>query len=279
MKPAAQQKQDTAHERSVRIRALLTGLAVVSAFAMPVQGQQWTSNGANIYFNGGNVGIGTATPAVPLQVYGTPTSTRMTLGTGQGTLDFSAFIYSVTGRGFSDISANLYADPDTVQWALRNSSYEGWITRVGRVTTDNSGTWQILHNNAGATTQLPFFTITGAGNVGIGLSSPQYKLAVEGAIGARDIIVTNAAWSDYVFRPGYRLRPLTEVASFIRQHGHLPEIPSEAEVNEKGVSVAEMQAKLLAKIEELTLHVIQQEKDNRELRERLAKVEKQTAGR
>ena len=83
--------------------------------------------------------------------------------------------------------------------------------------------------------------------MGIGTTNPgNYKLAVEGAIGARDIIVTNTPWSDYVFRPGYRLRPLSEVASFIRQHGHLPEIPSEAEVKEKGVSVAEVQAKLLA---------------------------------
>jgi hypothetical protein len=79
-----------------------------------------------------------------------------------------------------------------------------------------------------------------------------------------------------VFRPGYRLRPLSEVASFIRQHGHLPGIPSAAEVKEKGVSVADVQAKLLAKIEELTLHLIQQETDNRELSDRLTRLETQT---
>ena len=108
--------------------------------------------------------------------------------------------------------------------------------------------------------------IRNAGNVGIGTTTPQYRLTVEGSIGARDVIVTNAPWSDHVFRPGYRLRPLSEVASFIRQHGRLPEIPSEAEVKAKGVSVAEVQAKLLAKIEELTLHIIRQE-------ERIAQLE------
>jgi hypothetical protein len=111
------------------------------------------------------------------------------------------------------------------------------------------------------------------GNVGIGTTSPQYLLSVNGAIGAKDVIVTNTGWSDYVFRPDYRLQPLSEVSAYIQQNHHLPDIPTEAEVKEKGVSVGDMQAKLLAKVEELTLHLIQQEKENRDLRERMARLE------
>ena len=81
----------------------------------------------------------------------------------------------------------------------------------------------------------------------------------------------NTGRSDYVFRPGYRLRPLSEVSQFIQANGHLPDIPTEAEVKAKGVSLGDMQAKLLAKVEELTLHLIQQEKENREARENLIK--------
>ena len=80
------------------------------------------------------------------------------------------------------------------------------------------------------------------------------------------------------------MRPLSEVSAFIQQHRHLPDIPTEAEVNEKGVSVGEMQAKLLAKVEELTLHMIKAEErndrleqQNRELRERLARLEQGSA--
>ena len=110
--------------------------------------------------------------------------------------------------------------------------------------------------------------------MGIATVNRQYKLAVNGSIGAQDIIVTNTGWSDYVFRPNYRLRPLREVNEYIQANGHLPDIPSEAEVKEKGISLGEMQAKLLAKVEELTLHLIRQERESKELRERLEQMER-----
>jgi hypothetical protein len=63
------------------------------------------------------------------------------------------------------------------------------------------------------------------------------------------------------------------VASYIKTNGHLPEIPSAGEVEAKGVNLGEMQSKLLAKVEELTLHMIEAERENRELRERIARLE------
>ena len=115
------------------------------------------------------------------------------------------------------------------------------------------------------------------GNVGIGTLNPLNKLSVNGTIQAKEVLV-NTGWSDYVFHPGYRLQPLSEVGEYIREHRHLPGIPSEAEVKEKGVNVGEMQSTLLAKVEEITLHLIQQEKDNRELHNRLTELENRLAG-
>ncbi len=98
------------------------------------------------------------------------------------------------------------------------------------------------------------------GNVGIGTTTPAHKLAVNGTIKAKEIIVETTGWSDYVFADDYRLPSLSEVESHIKANKHLPGIPSAAQVANEGVSIGEMQAKLLAKIEELTLHQIAQQK-------------------
>lgn len=80
-----------------------------------------------------------------------------------------------------------------------------------------------------------------------------------------ELIVTDDAWADYVFKREYQLKPLSEVKAFINENGHLPGIPSEAEVKENGVNMGEMQVKLLEKIEEMTLHMIELEKKVTEL--------------
>ncbi|MET3879161.1 hypothetical protein [Chitinophaga sp. OAE865] len=113
--------------------------------------------------------------------------------------------------------------------------------------------------------------MTNSGNIGIGTLTPKsYKLAVEGTIGARRIKVTQQPnWADFVFHPGYKLPPLQEVESFITKNGHLPEIPTAAEVKENGVDVGEMNKLLLQKVEELTLYLIQQQKEIEELKRKI----------
>jgi hypothetical protein len=73
-------------------------------------------------------------------------------------------------------------------------------------------------------------------------------------------VIVDTGWSDFVFDESYKLKALSETEAFVKSEKHLPGIPSAKEVAENGISVGEMQAKLLAKIEELTLHQIAQEK-------------------
>ena len=96
------------------------------------------------------------------------------------------------------------------------------------------------------------------GNIGIGTSSPNYTLDVNGTIRANEIIV-NTTGADFVFAEDYKLRPLSEVKAFIQENKHLPEIKSAQEMQENGVGINELQTQLLQKIEELTLYIIQQE--------------------
>lgn len=99
-----------------------------------------------------------------------------------------------------------------------------------------------------------------SGNVGIGTTNPTQKLSVNGTVRAKEVIVETAGWSDFVFADNYALQPLAEVEQHIKEYKHLPGLPSAEQVAETGIGVGEMQAKLLAKIEELTLHQIEQEK-------------------
>lgn len=68
-------------------------------------------------------------------------------------------------------------------------------------------------------------------------------------------------WSDFVFKKEYKLPTLEEVENHIAEKGHLENIPSEEEVLKNGINLGEMNAKLLQKIEELTLYVIEMKKD------------------
>lgn len=76
-------------------------------------------------------------------------------------------------------------------------------------------------------------------------------------------------WYDHVFKPDYKLRSLTELEQFVKTNNHLPDIPSENDIKENGFNMAEMDGLLLKKIEELTLYVIQQQKEIEELKFKL----------
>jgi len=102
------------------------------------------------------------------------------------------------------------------------------------------------------------------GNVGIGTANPEYKLDVIGAVRAREVRV-NLAGADFVFEDSYKLMPLNELEKFIRQNKHLPEIAPAKEMQENGGDLGSLTVQLLQKIEELTLHAIEQNKEVKEL--------------
>jgi len=85
-----------------------------------------------------------------------------------------------------------------------------------------------------------------------------YKLAVNGKIISEEVkVLLKGFWPDYVFEPTYNLTPLPEVKKYYIQHKHLNGVPSAKEVDEGGISLGEMNAILLKKIEENTLYMVQ----------------------
>lgn len=111
----------------------------------------------------------------------------------------------------------------------------------------------------------PIMTTDASGNISINSSNtyPQYKLAVNGAM-----VVTSATvkvyknWPDYVFHKDYSLPSLNNLKTYIDQNHHLPEIPTEAEVYKNGLNLGEMDKKLVKKVEELTLYLIEKDKSD-----------------
>jgi hypothetical protein len=138
---------------------------------------------------------------------------------------------------------------------------------AGIAMTTLNGIWRLKANrNTGFSISAPVVPdvlyVTNEGKVGIGTTAPgSYKLAVEGAIGARKVKVTQVqSWADFVFDDDYQLPALQDIETFIKANKHLPDIPDGDEVAKKGIDLAEMNMKLLQKVEEQMLYIINMNK-------------------
>jgi hypothetical protein len=98
--------------------------------------------------------------------------------------------------------------------------------------------------------------------------SETYRLSVKGKVRAEEVKVYTT-WADYVFAKNYDLKPLKEVENYITTNGHLPNVPSAKEITEKGLELGEMTKIQQEKIEELTLYLIQQNKEIEELKSQM----------
>ncbi|UIR54620.1 hypothetical protein LZQ00_10070 [Sphingobacterium sp. SRCM116780] len=103
------------------------------------------------------------------------------------------------------------------------------------------------------------------GNVGIGTATPSEKLAVNGTIRAKEIKVDADPWPDYVFHDDYALLPLDSLEQFVKTNKHLPKITPAPQVDKEGIALGELNRQLLQKVEELTLYLIDQNKQIRDL--------------
>ena len=138
----------------------------------------------------------------------------------------------------------------------------------------SGGAFYFSHANVDGSGAANYYMIADgtSGNMTIGgtYPDPKYKLAVEGTFGARRIKVVQTGWPDYVFHSNYQLPSLQEVEAFVTTRHHLHGIPSEKEVTEEGLDLGDFDKQLLKKVEELTLYIIQLNKNVDTLNKKVA---------
>jgi len=164
--------------------------------------------------------------------------------------------FRVWAKAYDIYGATSASDTSTITVTPAPAYMRNWLLNGNNINNSNSGTVFI-----GA---VP---TTSRGDTAL-------KLSVNGNIYAKKLTVTQLNWADYVFDPGYKLLPLQEVETFIQQNKHLPEMPSAKQTASNGLSVGDNQALLLKKIEELTLYIIQHDKEIANLKNQLKEVRK-----
>ena len=182
----------------------------------------------------GNIGIGTIAPLQLLDI--------------EKNADYQFRVGNTTGCGYN----------------IGRKVTTGYLTFYG----DQSGA--IGYNFGGVNGTL--MTINGNGNVSIGTTLPDptnAMLTVNGTIHAKEVDVDVNIPADYVFKSDYNLMSLNDVEKYVKTNSHLPDIPSAEEITKNGFKMGEMQNKLLQKVEELTLYVIEQQKKIDELEKKL----------
>jgi hypothetical protein len=202
----------------------------------------WAVDGSNnISYSGGNVGIGADPGGIQLKVYN---SVRPQFSLAN---DLTKFNLSIANNGWDFAPGSKPGD--VVFWE------QGVHNTIFFMNDDNND----------GNSYVKFGDSANGLWVGI-FNNRQFR--IDGKLTAKEIEVMPNVWADDVFAKDYKLITLSELENYINTHRHLPGIPAEAVVKEKGINLAEMNAALLRKVEELTKYVIEQEK-------RIEKLEKE----
>lgn len=213
----------------------LAVLTTIGGFISPhAIAQQDTTHQADVYVEG-SMCIGSD-------------STDCTIGTGSSTV---RILLDNAGPGADMLEVENSGPARILLTNTRVGTSPNFVTALWRMTNDVDGNIRLSDDETDTNTE---FLLDRDGN-----------LTITGAL-----YTETSTYPDYVFKDGYELMPMEKLETFIKQNGHLPNIPSQADVEKSGkVNISELQVKMLEKIEELTLYTLDQQKTIAEQRKSL----------
>lgn len=257
------------------IKLIIAAVLVMAGMSVSAQ---WTDNGT----------YSTTTDKI---VLGTASSAPSDLFSVQGTSNFTntmkiTRLKALGADGEFKFGWGAINGADGIMYGKTHATYPGQF-KIMYGGAPSIGNFSVMFYDG--STYYTNLLINSDGNVGIGTVTPSSKLHVDGIITATSLVstgslsctdisangkittkeveVTLTAFPDYVFDNDYKLRTLSEVEEFIKENKHLPGIPSADEVVNNGLSLGEMNVKLMEKVEELTLYIIQLQKEVDALKE------------
>lgn len=236
----------------------LATLLIITSVIFTTQGQ--TNSISEI----GRVGIGVTVPLAALDVRtsegkGTPVAIfNNTFGDYSREVQDNRPFVVKRGIGAGEAIYTFVQDTEAIYEYRNDESSNRMVFRMVNTDTESGG-----GTNSNRNEVLTLHGNGSGGGISVGSSNLPlgYQLSVDGKILAEEIqIKLSQSWPDYVFAEDYQLRPLSELAEYIQKNKHLPDVPAQEEVAEQGISLGTMNVKLLQKVEELTLYLLEQNK-------------------
>lgn len=201
---------------------------------------------------------------------------------GIGTSNPSEELHIKNGNAMIEGGSMYFNYFDSYNWDDENNTNQriikigsGTARRAGHSDPEKGLRFSWVNSSLNETDNIMMFNKFGGVMIGGDRYKYGYELSVNGEIVCEELLVElKSDWADYVFDDDYNLLSLKETESFIKKHKHLPGIPSNVDIKEKGgIEIGEMQKLQMEKIEELTLHLINTKKENEDLIKRIEKME------